>query len=137
MLGPMVAGGGSPASPLKMEPGVVKAVAAGVAAGFDVTYVNATDACGATLTGCVDGCGGGHPGESGHRGLYYRRPTHHHFINPLTPYPASIVTRTPLPLPTQPWPFARCRSSRQSSACRTTLSEYSDGERGSTMTDVE
>lgn len=86
MLGPMVAGGGSPASPLKMEPGVVKAVAAGVAAGFDVTYVNATDACGATLTGCVDGCGGGHPGESGHRGLYYRRPTHHHFINPLTPY---------------------------------------------------
>ena len=72
MLGPMVAGGGLPASPLKMEPGVLKAVAAGVAAGFDVTYVNASDACGAALTGCTDGCGGGHPGESGHRAIALR-----------------------------------------------------------------
>ena len=69
LLGPMVAGGGLPASPRKMEPGVLKAVADGVAAGFDVTYINATAACGPGLTGCVDGCGGGHPGESGHRGM--------------------------------------------------------------------
>lgn len=46
LLGPMVAGGGLPASPRKMEPGVLKAVADGVAAGFDVTYINATGACG-------------------------------------------------------------------------------------------
>ena len=68
----MIAGGGLPLSPLKMEPGVLKAVAAGVAAGYDVTYVNATDACGPALTGCVDGCGGGHPGESGHRAMALR-----------------------------------------------------------------
>jgi len=69
LLGPMIAGGGAPHSPLKMEPGVLKAVADGVAAGFDVTYVNATAACGDALAGCVDGCGGGHPGESGHRAM--------------------------------------------------------------------
>jgi len=60
VLGPM-----QPTAPAAAH---VAAVAQGTAAGFRVVLVNATAACGADLTGCVDGCAT-HPGVGSHRAI--------------------------------------------------------------------
>ena len=69
ILGPMVAGQGAPTSPLKLESGTLLAVQLARSNGLDAVFVTASGACGGNLTGCLDGCGGGHPGESGHRAM--------------------------------------------------------------------
>ena len=60
VLGPM-----QPTSP---SAALQAAVAQGTAAGFRVSLVNASAACGANLTGCTDGCAS-HPGVGSHRAI--------------------------------------------------------------------
>jgi hypothetical protein len=60
ILGPM-----QPTAPAAAH---VAAVEQGVAAGFRVVLVNATAACTADLSGCVDGCAT-HPGVASHRNI--------------------------------------------------------------------
>lgn len=57
-----------PMSPTKPANATLDAVARGTAAGYRVVLVNATEACGANLTGCTDGCAS-HPGVASHRNI--------------------------------------------------------------------
>jgi hypothetical protein len=57
-----------PMSPTKPVNATLKAVAEGSAAGYRVVLVNATTACGESLTGCTDGCAT-HPGVVSHRNI--------------------------------------------------------------------
>ena len=59
-LGPM-----SPALPAKAT---VAAIERARGMGYRISLINATTACGITLTGCSDGCAS-HPGVIGHRSL--------------------------------------------------------------------